>query len=103
MITSRRSRRTLLIAVLVFDAIAVAYAAVDTRARQGARERSLEARLALAEVIGSPDLALSSSSRWLRHPSLSEPSAAFADGPATFDTDPGGAFVPPRVPPGEPR
>ena len=56
------------------------------------------ARRALVETLGTADLALSSSSRWLRHPSLAEPGAPFADGPATLDTDPAGGLIgPPRA------
>ena len=52
----------------------------------------------LVRLLGFPDLALSSSSRWLRHPSQAELGAAFADAPGSFDTDPAGAWVgPPRA------
>lgn len=54
-------------------------------------------RRAAARSVGTTDLALSSTSRWLRHPSLSEPFAPFADGPAVLDPDPAGALLaPPR-------
>ena len=60
-----------------------------------ARRRAL--REATTRVVGTADLALSSSSRWLRHPSQAEPGAAFADAPASFDPDPAGAAIgPPR-------
>jgi hypothetical protein len=60
-----------------------------------ARRRSM--RVAVTRVVGTADLALSSSSRWLRHPSQAEPGAAFADAPASFDPDPAGAAIaPPR-------
>ncbi len=53
---------------------------------------------AVARLLGTADLALSSASRWLRHPSLSEPGAAFADAPAILDVDPAGAAIaPPRA------
>ena len=56
------------------------------------------ARAAIVELVGAPDLAVSSSSRWLRHPSLSEPGAAFTDAPCVLDTDPAGAAIgPPRA------
>ena len=51
-------------------------------------------RAAIVGLAGVTDLAVSSSSRWLRHPSVSEPGAAFSDAPAMFDTDPAGAAVP---------
>ncbi len=60
-----------------------------TNAPRAERERA-----ALVRLLGTPDLAVSSSSRWLRHPSLSEPGAAFTDGPAVLDTDPAGAAIP---------
>ena len=49
----------------------------------------------LTQLTGSSDLALSSSSRWLRNPSQVEPAAAAADAPAILDTDPAGALIPP--------
>lgn len=49
----------------------------------------------LTQLTGSSDLALSSSSRWLRNPTLVEPAAAAADAPAILDTDPAGALIPP--------
>jgi len=51
-------------------------------------------RAAIVRLAGVTDLAVSSSSRWLRHPSVSEPGAAFSDAPAMFDADPAGAAVP---------
>ena len=52
---------------------------------------------ALVQATGLADLALSSSVRWLRHPSQAEPAAAFSDGPAALDVDPAGALLgPPR-------
>jgi hypothetical protein len=64
--------------------------------RAGARSDAARAdRAAVVRLTGSPDLALSSASRWLRHPALSEPGAAFADAPALPDTDPAGASIPP--------
>jgi hypothetical protein len=50
----------------------------------------------MAHRLPTGDLALSGGARWLRSPSLEEPSAAFADGPAVMDPDPaGGAMAPP--------
>jgi len=52
---------------------------------------------AIVGLLGTADLALSSASRWLRHPSLTEPGAPFADAPAVLDADPAGAMIaPPR-------
>ncbi|MEM6960745.1 MAG: hypothetical protein AAF550_03250 [Myxococcota bacterium] len=52
-----------------------------------------QAATSTVRLLGLPDLALSSTSRWLRHPSLSEPSAPFSDGPATLDQDPAGGVI----------
>ena len=58
---------------------------------------TVELRQAAARLIGAPDLVLSSSSRWLRHPSLSEPGAPFSDAPATLDSDPAGGIIGPPI------
>ena len=50
---------------------------------------------ALVTLLGVGDLALSSSARWLRHPSLAEPAAASADLLASLDVDPAGALLGP--------
>jgi hypothetical protein len=66
---------------------------------QRARHRQTEPEIrAVVRLLGTADMALSSASRWLRHPSLSEPGAAFADAPAILDADPAGAMIaPPRT------
>ncbi len=47
---------------------------------------------------GSSELALSTSSRWLRHPAAAEPGAACQDQPPCLDVDPAGLAVgPPRA------
>lgn len=47
---------------------------------------------------GSSELALSTSSRWLRHPAAAEPGAGCQDQPPCFDVDPAGlAIAPPRM------
>lgn len=49
-------------------------------------------------VLGLSDLALSSTARWLRHPSQAEPAAGTADGPLALDVEPAGALLrPPRA------
>jgi hypothetical protein len=64
--------------------------------RQRARHRQIEPAIrAVVRLLGTADMALSSASRWLRHPSLSEPGAAFADSPAILDADPAGAMIAP--------
>jgi hypothetical protein len=62
------------------------------RAAQRARAPQVQA---VVRLLGTADLALSSCSRWLRHPSLTEPGAPFADGPAILDNDPAGAVLGP--------
>jgi len=57
-----------------------------------ASERSHQA---VVDVVGVADLALSSSARWLRHPSQTEPGAATADLPSSLDVDPAGALIGP--------
>jgi hypothetical protein len=70
----------------------------DAAARRvGQAARAPDVR-AVVRLLGTADLALSSASRWLRHPSLTEPGASFADGPAILDNDPAGAAIaPPRA------
>jgi hypothetical protein len=62
------------------------------RAAQAARQPEVQS---VVRLLGVADLALSSSSRWLRHPSITEPGAPFADGPAILDNDPAGAAIGP--------
>jgi hypothetical protein len=63
-----------------------------------ARASSAEAIHAAVAALPSPDFALSGSGRHLRHVSLAEPGAAFADEIASPDGDPaGGAMAPPRA------
>lgn len=69
--------------------------AATRRAGQAARAPQVRA---VVRLVGAADLALSNTSRWLRHPSLTEPGAPFADGPAILDNDPAGAVLaPPRA------
>jgi len=76
----------LVIAVISFDA---SRRRAESRAAQPAVD-------AVAVRLPTSDLALSGGARWLRAPSLEEPAAAFADGPAQPDPDPaGGAMAPP--------
>jgi hypothetical protein len=74
--------------------VAITAHAGHARARRAAEEPAI---LQLAPRLPAGDLALSGGARWLRFPSLEEPGAAFADGPALPDPDPaGGAMAPPR-------
>ncbi len=69
--------------------------AVDAARRRGARDTVRQE--AVVVLVGMSDLALSSSVRWLRHPSQSEPGAPFSDVPASVDVDPAGGWIaPPR-------
>ncbi|MCA9574701.1 MAG: hypothetical protein R3B40_15510 [Polyangiales bacterium] len=72
--------------------------ALDAVRRTAARTEAhhAETQETLTRWLGTADLALSSSSRWLRHSSQVEPAAAAADAPASLDTDPAGAWLPPR-------
>ena len=73
----------------------LALTAVDALRRHAAESERARMHGVLTQLLGSSDLALSSSSRWLRNPSQVEPAAAAADAPAILDTDPAGALIPP--------
>lgn len=93
------SRTHALAAVLVLAAAPalLAVTAADASARRARRARAAPRIEAVAKRLPSSDLALSGGARWLRFPSLEEPGAAFADGPALPDPDPaGGVTAPPR-------
>ncbi len=78
-------------------AVGVVWMLADARARRQAQsDRSPQVQSAV-RLLGAADLALSSSSRWLRHPSVTEPGAPFADGPAILDHDPAGAAIGPPL------
>lgn len=82
--------------LLASPVLVVAVIDVDARGRRTDREQSAPAIRAVARRLPAGDLALSGGARWLRSPSLEEPGAAFADGPASPDPDPaGGAMAPP--------
>ena len=59
------------------------------------RQVDVEAARRATTNNGMPDLALSSSSRWLRAPTQSERTAPLADAPISFDSDPAGALIGP--------
>ena len=83
--------------LLLAGAVAMLVDAQVRRTAQQARQPKVQS---VVRLLGVADLALSSSSRWLRHPSISEPGAPFADGPAILDNDPAGAAIsPPRAAP----
>jgi len=78
-------------------ALGAAWMLFDAAARRAAQQKRGPQVQAVARLLGVADLALSSSSRWLRHPSVTEPGAAFADGPAIPDNDPAGALISPPL------
>jgi hypothetical protein len=85
-----RRRERALAAVVLIVTLLLAIVAIDARARA----RSVPAQMTrIVATTGLSDLALSSSSRWLRHPSLAEPYAATWDAPIGLDVDPAGAAI----------
>ena len=92
-------RAPIWIGVALLSALPVCLIAItgDASMRRSRRAREQPAIDAVAQRLPSSDLALSGGARWLRVPSLEEPGAAFADGPALPDPDPaGGVMAPPR-------
>jgi hypothetical protein len=93
-------RRSARLGVVLAAALPVVLLAIAVHAstRRSARAREQPAIERVATRLASSDLALSGGARWLRSPSLEEPGAAFADGPALPDPDPaGGVMSPPRA------
>ena len=80
---------TFLAVVVAFFVAAVAPLGRSPAARDEAR------RAAAASALGIADLCLSSDARWLRHPSLSEPGAAFQDLAGGLDAYPAGMVLAP--------
>lgn len=80
---------------LASPALVVLALGLDARARRASSAGSEGALRAVIARLPSSDLALSGGARWLRMPSLEEPGAAFADGPALRDPDPAGAAIAP--------
>ncbi len=80
------------LALLVIGGVGTVWDAARLRAKHRQAQPAIHA---IVRVLGTADMALSSASRWLRHPSLSEPGAAFADAPAILDADPAGAVIAP--------
>jgi hypothetical protein len=70
----------LALALVLFDA---------SRLRRTRGTRATE----VTRLLGLPDLALSSTARWLRHRSQAEPAAGTADGPYALDVEPGGGVL----------
>ena len=82
---------------LVLLAAAFVWAGCDASKRRLEQQERRARVEGMVRLLGTADLALSSASRWLRHPSLTEPGAPFADGPAILDADPAGAVIGPPV------
>lgn len=91
-----RRRLGVIGAVLLGGLVVAITLGLDARARVSEARGSTEASARVVRVTGLPELALSTSSSWLRHPALSPPSAGAADAPVGLDVDPAGAAVPPR-------
>jgi hypothetical protein len=86
------------VALLLAIPLVFGWICFDARSRRAERAADEQAITAVARRLPSSDLALSGGARWLRNPSLEEPGAAFADGPALPDPDPaGGVMSPPRA------
>jgi hypothetical protein len=94
---------------LGIEALLLAALALHAEAREHRREADQPAIAAVSRLMPAADLSLAGAARHLRFPSIEEPGAAFADAPASVDTDPaGGALAPPAevysaVAPGETR
>lgn len=90
-----RARAAVLGALLAM--VALSSMVIDASLRRAARDAASARHDAVVAITGMSDLALSSSARWLRHPSQAEPGAAFSDAPSSLDVDPAGAWIgPPR-------
>ena len=88
--------RAVALALVLSPIVVITTIAIDARSRRAQRHETAALLGVLAPRLPTSDLALSGGARWLRAPSLEEPGAAFADGPALPDPDPaGGAMAPP--------
>ncbi len=91
------SRARAAIAGALAAAVALSAVVLDAARLRAARAADARRHEAVVALVGTSDLALSSSARWLRHPSQAEPGAAFSDAPSSLDVDPAGAWIgPPR-------
>ena len=95
-VPGRRPRRAA--AVMLSMAVLVVLAFFDASVRSSRNASETSSRRATVRTLGFADFALSSSARWLRHPSQVERMAPFQDLPASFDTDPAGALQGPPEP-----
>jgi hypothetical protein len=94
---ARERLRVLGIAALITIAAGVGLL-LDARARAASGEAAEARTERIARATGLSDLALSTSSTWLRHPHLAPPGAGAADAPLGLDVDPAGAIVPRGTP-----
>ncbi len=90
-------QRAVAIALLASPLVVILALGADARTRRAARRRDEPSLVLLSTRLPTGDLALSGGARWLRSPSLEEPGAAFADGPALPDPDPAGGMMAPPV------
>jgi hypothetical protein len=81
--------------LLVLLVAGLGWVGADAERRREDRGAEQDRREAVVRVLGTADLFLSSSSRWIRHPSLSEPGAAFQETPAGLDMDSAGGVIGP--------
>jgi len=84
-------------ALVVAGAAMLVGVAADAERLRRAEASRRPALMAVAARLPSPDLALSGGARWLRVPSLEEPSAPFDLGPAMLDPDPAGGLIAPPI------
>ena len=89
--------KALAVVLLASPIVVIATLGVDARARRASRDSEQPAIDVLSSRLPTSDLALSGGARWLRAPSLEEPGAAFADGPALPDPDPAGGAMAPHI------
>ena len=81
--------------LVVVLTVGVFWVSDDSAGRRSARAARQADREAIVRLLGTADLFLSSSSRWIRHLSLVEPGAAFQESPAGLDVDPAGGVIGP--------
>lgn len=94
--TDARARAIALLG-LASPVLVIAGLSIDARARRAERRAEEPALATVAVRLPTSDLALSGGARWLRAPSIEEPGAAFADGPALPDPDPAGGVMAPPI------
>lgn len=88
-----RRQRVLVIASLL-SAMVITQLVIDARWRVTRGEIDAALGTRIVRVTGLSELALSTSSTWLRHPALAAPSAGASDAPLGLDVDPAGAVIP---------